>query len=252
RTRQVGNSLAVSADAAKFNEVSASYGVGSNLHALGQHLQDMWDRGSGEEFGSLYAALNRSAAQGSSSYANALNDLSPGVLAAPAALKQSDMVAFSNSLMSCPSFAGSSIQLSEGSCVWGRVTGNSTRMDGSGGTSGLKSEGWGYQLGAQRGIAPNRYVGVAGAYEEKTIRADDGRQRVKGDTGYLGVSLKYESGPWSFSGALTGSHGSFDNTRTAALMGAQAKSDSRVTSIGQRLRAAYTHAMPKAYIKPFV
>jgi outer membrane autotransporter protein len=121
-----------------------------------------------------------------------------------------------------------------------------------GGTPGLKSEGVSYHVGAQRNIAPNWFFGVAGAYEDKTIRSDERRQHIKGDTGYIGVSLKYEDGPWTFSGALTGSVGSFDNTRRATLMGAQAKSDSHVTSIGQRLRAAYTHAMPSSYIKPFI
>ena len=252
RTRQAGNSLAVTVDAARFHEVSTSYGVGRNLHALGQHLQDIWDRGGNEELGTLFAALNRSAGQGSASFSTALNDLSPGVLAAPAALKQADMVAFSNSLMSCPSYVGSGTQMGERDCVWGRITGNTMRMDGSGGTPGLKSEGVTYQMGTQRNIAPNWYVGVAGAYENNTIRSDGRRQSIKGDTGYLGVSLKYEDGPWAFSGALTGSYGSFDNSRSSPLMRAQAESQSHVTSIGQRLRASYTHAMANAYIKPLV
>lgn len=252
RTREIGNALAVTVDAAKFNEISSAYGIGSNLHALGEHLQDIWDRGSSEELGAMYAALNRSAGQGSASYANALNDLSPGVLAAPAALKQANMVAFSNSLMSCPNYVGTGTQMGERDCVWGRITGNSTRMDGSAGTPGLKSEGVTYQIGTQRNIAPNWYVGVAGAYENNTIRSDGRRQSIKGDTGYLGVSLKYEDGPWAFSGALTGSYGSFDNTRSSPLMGAQADSNSHVTSFAQRLRASYTHAMDNAYIKPLV
>ncbi len=251
RSRQVGNTLALSVDRARFNETSATHGVADNLYAVGSHLQDVWDRGSKPELGKLYAALNRSA-MGAEGYANALNDLSPGVLAAPAALKQASMVSFSNSLMSCPAFEGTSTQMGERDCVWGRITGNTTRLDNSLGTSGLKSEGVMYQIGTQRGIAPNWFLGVAGAYENKTMRADDGRQRVEGDSGYLGVSLKYENGPWTFAGALTGSYGSFDNTRRIALMGAQAKSDSKIISFGQRLRAAYTYAMPQSYIKPFI
>ncbi|NYT35816.1 autotransporter outer membrane beta-barrel domain-containing protein [Allopusillimonas soli] len=252
KTRQAGNSLNVSVDAAKFNEVSESYGVGSNLHALGQHLQDVWDRGSDEKFGTMFAALNRSAGKGSVSYANALNDLSLGVLAAPAALKQAGMISFSNSLLSCPGFKYASTRMGEHDCVWGRVSGNTTQMDSSGGTSGLKSDGVLYQMGAQRSIAPNWFVGVAGAYEHTSLHADDDRQHIKGDSGYLGVSLKYEDGPWTFAGALTGSYGSFDNTRNIDLMGVQAESDSRVISIGQRLRASYTHAMDRSYIKPFI
>ncbi|NYT78349.1 autotransporter outer membrane beta-barrel domain-containing protein [Alcaligenaceae bacterium] len=251
RSRQVGNTFAVSADRARFNETSATHGVADNLQAVGSHLQQVWDRGSKPELGKLYAALNRSALE-AEGYTNALNDLSPGVLAAPAALKQASMVSFSNSLMSCPAFEGTSTQMGERDCVWGRITGNTTRLDDSLGTSGLKSEGVMYQIGTQRSIAPSWFLGVAGAYENKTMRADDGRQRVEGDSGYLGVSLKYENGPWTFAGALTGSYGSFDNTRRIALMGAQAKSDSKIISFGQRLRAAYTYTMPQSYIKPFI
>src|SRR5690606_35694898 len=115
-----------------------------------------------------------------------------------------------NSLMSCPSYVGAGTQMGENNCVWDRITGNTTQMDGTGGTPGLKSEGVSYQVGAQRSIAPNWFVGVAGAYENRTIRSDEKRQRIEGDTGYLGISLKYENGPWTFAGALSGSVGSFD------------------------------------------
>ncbi|NYT57888.1 autotransporter domain-containing protein [Alcaligenaceae bacterium] len=71
--------------------------------------------------------------------------------------------------------------MGENNCVWGRITGNATRMDGTGGTPGLKSEGVWYQVGAQRSIAPNWFVGVAGAYENRTIRSDEKRQRIEGD-----------------------------------------------------------------------
>ncbi|NYT57889.1 hypothetical protein H0A65_03010 [Alcaligenaceae bacterium] len=92
RVQRTSSLSAVRVDQARFHETSSVFGVGSNLHALGQHLQEVWDRGSSEEFGALYAVLNRSAGQGSESYAHALKDLSPGVLAAPAALKQADGV----------------------------------------------------------------------------------------------------------------------------------------------------------------
>lgn len=251
-SRRVDNTLTLSVDSARLNEVSALHGVADNLHAVGSHLQDVWDRGSKPEFGKLYAALNRSAALGAEDYTNALNDLSPGVLAAPAALKQASMISFSDSLMSCHALDGAGTQMRERDCDWGRVTGNTLRLDGSLGTSGLKSEHVMLQMGAQRNIAPNWFVGIAGAYENQKIRSDDSRQHLNGENGYLGVSLKYENGPWALAGAFTGSYGSFDNTRRIALMGAEAKSNSRVMSIGQRLRVSYTHAMPQSYIKPYI
>ncbi|MGE4339549.1 MAG: autotransporter domain-containing protein [Pigmentiphaga sp.] len=252
RTRQVGNTLALSVEGARFNELSSSYGLEHNLASMGRHLQDVWDRGSSEELGSVYAALDQLTTHGGPGYARALGALSPGILAAPAALKQADLRAFSNALLNCPADRDASTQAGDNDCVWGRVSGSTTRMDGSGGTSGLKSEGVSYQIGAQRRIAPNWFLGAAGAYQHSTIRADDGRARLKGDTGYLGVSLKHERGPWTVSAALTGSHGSFDNSRDTLASGTRATSDSRVTAVGQRVSVSYTHATPTAYIKPSV
>lgn len=140
QSRQLSNTLNVSVESAKINELSALHGVGSNLQALGSHLQEVWDRGSKSELGTLYAALNRSAALGGESYASALTDLSPGVLAAPAALKQVSMMSFSNSLMSCPAFESAQTQMTERDCTWGRITANTSKLDASLGTSGLKSQ----------------------------------------------------------------------------------------------------------------
>ncbi|MCD0502198.1 autotransporter outer membrane beta-barrel domain-containing protein, partial [Bordetella petrii] len=250
-TRYTDRSAAVSVNGAHFGAVSDSYGVGSNLQAVGDHLQDIWDRGGTEELGSLYAQLDQAAGGGASRYSSALSDLSTGLSAAPAALATGSMKGFADSLFSCPWFNGASAQTTEGDCVWGRIVDKTTHLDAGRGTSSTRARSMSYQLGTQKRIAPNWVAGLSAAYENSTIRSGDSRMHTEGDTGYLGAVLKYEAGPWTFSGATYGSFGQYDNKRRIGLTGAQAKSDSKVWSIGQQLRASYTHATDKAYIKPY-
>lgn len=252
-TRYAGNQATVTAGQAHFDTLSESYGAGRNLRELGTHLQDIWDRGGNEDLAGLYATLDQ-ASQSASGFKDALSSLAPGIAAAPAALKQADMARFASSLLSCPHYLGDAVRLSESSCVWGNIAARSTSVDGSHGTSSFDASGVTYQVGVQRQIAPQWFAGVSAAYENGHISADDGRQSMSGDTGYLGASLKYENGPWMVAGTLSGSYGSYDSTRYIRLPGnhASAKSSPDVMSLGQRLRVAYTHNLGKAYIKPAV
>ncbi|WP_454694094.1 hypothetical protein [Achromobacter aegrifaciens] len=250
-TRYTGQTASVTARNAYFDDFSSKYGVGSNLREVGSHLQRIWDAGGSEELGSLYAQFDRAAAGQAPGYASALKDLSPGPSAAPAALATGAMKGFSDTLFSCPEFSTDSARTAESNCVWGRVIDKTTRLDSGRGTSATKSDSTSYQLGGQQRIAPNWLLGVSGAYENSTIRSNDDRTRTKGDAGYLGAVLKYEAGPWTFSGATYGNYGTYDNQRSIALTGGQAKSDSKVWSVGQQLRAAYTYATDTAYLKPY-
>ncbi len=250
-TRHTGHSASVTARNAYFNDFSSKYGVGSNLREVGSHLQDIWDAGGSAELGSLYAQFDRAAAGQAPGYTSALKDLSPGPSAAPAALATGAMKGFSDTLFSCPSFGPETARIAESNCAWGRVVDKTVRLDAGRGTSATKSDATSYQLGGQQRIAPDWLLGMAGAYEHSTIHSNDGRTHSKGDAGYLGAVLKYETGPWTLSGATYGSYGTYDNQRQIALTGAQAKSDSKVWSIGQQFRAAYTYATDNAYIKPY-
>ncbi|HYG43687.1 MAG TPA: autotransporter domain-containing protein [Bordetella sp.] len=253
-TRYSGNQATVTVGQAHFDAVSQSYGAGRNLRELGSHLQDIWARGGNEELAGVYAMLDQAAGQSGATFTDALSSLAPGISAAPAALKQADMARFAGSLLSCPHYEGAELRLSESSCVWGNIAARKTSVDGSHGTSSFDASGVTYQVGVQQQIAPQWFVGVSAAYENGHMRADDGRQSLSGDTGYLGASLKYENGPWMVAGTLTGSYGSYDSTRYIRLPGinSSAKSSPDVMSLGQRLRVAYTHNIGNAYIKPVI
>ncbi|MVW72676.1 autotransporter domain-containing protein, partial [Bordetella sp. 15P40C-2] len=245
----------VALGASHFDTLAREYGAGSNLRELGDHLQDIWARGSDERLAELYAGFDRAARQGASSFNDALANLAPGISAAPAALKQADMARFASSMQSCPQFQSADLRLSESPCVWGNIATRSTHVDGSHGTSSFDASGVTYQLGVQQQLASKWFVGVSAAYENGHIRADDGRQKLSGHTAYLGATLKHESGPWTIAGTLTGSYASYDSSRrisSTAHGDLSAKSSPDVFSLGQRLRVAYTHAMNQAYIKPMV
>lgn len=252
RSRQTGNTLALAADKARFNETSSSYGVGSNLYAVGQHLQDIWDRGGSEALGTLYAQLDRSAAGGASGYTSALSDLSPGASAAPAALATGAVKGFADAMFSCPWFAGETAMTTDGSCAWGRVSTHTTHLGDNNGTSATRTRGTSYQFGGQRRIAPDWMLGVSAAYENSSTNGDDRRLHIKGDAGYLGAVLKYETGHWTMGGSLYGSYGSYDSTRKIGLANAEADSKFKVWSIGQQLRASYMKGSEAGYVKPFV
>ncbi|WP_415806363.1 hypothetical protein [Bordetella muralis] len=253
-TQYAGGHGTVTAGEAHFDTLSQTYGAGRNLREIGSHLQDIWERGGTEDLASLYAKLDQTAAQGPASFNNALSSLSPGIAAAPAALKQADMARFASSLLSCPHYQNADRQLSESSCVWGQIAARKTSVDGSHGTSSFDASGVTYQVGMQHQIAPQWYAGLSAAYENGHITADDHRQRMSGDTGFLGASLKYESGPWTVAGTLSGSYGSYDSSRRIQLPGTNttAKSSPEVFALGQRLRVAYTHKLDNAYIRPMV
>src|SRR3546814_20620134 len=101
-TRYSGNQATVSVGQAHFDAVSQSYGAGRNLCELGNHLQDIWARGSNEELAGVYAMLDQAAGRSGASFTNALSSLSPGIYAAPAALKHADNAPLAARPTSCP------------------------------------------------------------------------------------------------------------------------------------------------------
>jgi len=239
---------------AHFDRLSDDFGIARNPESVGKHLQDIWARGGSEALAGVYATLDHAAAQGRTAYRETLQSLSPGVSAAPAIVKQGDMASFANALLSCPNAHGITLPLSESACVWGQINARHTSIEGSHGTSGFDSDTVSYQIGTQHPIAPHWFAGAAVAYETSHIKDHSKRQSIRGDSGYLGGSLKYEKGPWMMAAALTASYGSFDSKRNIRLAGEhmQAKGSPDLMALGQRLRLAYTQPLGNAYIKPFM
>jgi hypothetical protein len=252
-TRQSGQDYRVHAAGADFN--AASMDLKHNQAKVAQNVQRAWDAGGNSAFGPLFAALDQASRQGASTYQQSMSDLSPGVALAPAMQMQASMARFNGGMMSCPAFSGSDALTGERNCLWGQVTGRSTHQDGTGGTSNFNYDSVTYQFGGQREFRPDWFIGASGAYQSDQLRGQDGRVTGDGDSGYVGVVLKHQAGPWTFSGALGGGYGSYDLDRNIGISGMQstAKGSPDVYSMGTKLRAARTFTpSSNFYLKPYV
>ncbi|MGO4726693.1 MULTISPECIES: hypothetical protein [unclassified Inquilinus] len=225
-----------------------------NQSKIARGLQDIWDAGGTDSFGKLFATLGAAADQGSSSYGNLLKDLSPGIALAPAQQLQAGMARFASGLMSCPVFSGTDALTGETDCAWAQVTGRSTQQTADAGTSGFSNDSITYQVGGQHEVAPGWFVGMSAAYQNSWLDAYDDRVDGNGDSGYVGLTVKREIGPWMVAGAISGSYGSFSLDRRIAVPGFEdtASSDPDVFAGSARLRVARTFAFSEMYLKPYV
>lgn len=228
--------------------------LGANQRSVAGHLQSGWNLGGNAAMAPLFAALDMASREGASTYSDRLSDLSPGVTVAPAAQMQASMARFTGAMMSCPAFQGGDALTGEQDCLWGQVSGINTNQDSDGGVSGFSFDGVTYQFGGQRQVKPGWFVGGSVAYQNMRISGDDGRVSGKGDSGYAGVVVKRETGPWTFSAALGGGYGQYDINRSIRIPGLQSTADSGldVYGAGLRLRAARTFAAEQVYLKPYV
>ncbi|ADP16480.1 outer membrane autotransporter barrel domain protein 4 [Achromobacter xylosoxidans A8] len=228
--------------------------LAANQRSVARHMQGAWNLGGNAAMASLFAALDMASREGADTYSNRLSDLSAGVTVAPAAQMQASMARFTGAMMSCPAFQGGDALTGEQDCLWGQVSGINTNQDGDGGVSGFSFDGVTYQFGGQRQVKPGWFLGGSVAYQNSHLSGDDGRVSGKGDSGYAGVVLKRETGPWTLSAALGGGYGQYDIDRSIRIPGMQstANSDLDVYGAALRLRIARTYAAEHVYLKPYV
>ncbi|MBO9352958.1 autotransporter outer membrane beta-barrel domain-containing protein [Bordetella petrii] len=250
--RLQGRDVRVHAQSADF--AAPSMQLSDNPRSVARHMQSAWDLGGNADMAPLFAALDMASRQGAGTYSDQLSDLSPGVAVAPAAQMQAGMARFTGAMMSCPAFQGGDALTGEQDCLWGQVSGLNTNQDGDGGVSGFSFDGVTYQFGGQRQVGNGWFLGGSASYQNTRLRGDDGRVSGKGDNGYIGVVVKRETGPWTFSAALGGGYGQYDIDRSIRIPGLQstANSDVDVYGGGLRLRAARTFATDQFYLKPYV
>ncbi|WP_051439512.1 autotransporter outer membrane beta-barrel domain-containing protein [Bordetella petrii] len=251
--RQVGSQQRVSVKGADF--AAASQGLARNQRAIAGHLQEIWDQGGTVELAPLFAVLNSASGQGAGVYRDRLTDLSPGVSLAPAAQMLAGMAGFTGAMMSCPAMPDTGTDGREQDCFWGQASRRSADQDAVQGTPGYSFDSNTYQVGGQREFRPGWFIGGSAAYQNNSLRADNGRAGGSGDVGYAGVVLKHQAGPWVYSAAIGGGYGSYDLDRSLGIDGydRQASSSPDVYSAGLRLRVSrHIGITEQFYLKPYV
>lgn len=250
--RQVGPDTRIRVASANFN--APSMDLKGNQSEVAGHLQRIWDAGGNSALAPLFAQLDLASRQGADAYGGSVANLSPGVTIAPAVQSAANLGQFTGAMMSCPTFTGVDALTGEQNCFWGQVTGRATNQDGSRGTAGFDYDTVTSQFGGQREVSPGWFLGGSVAYENSHVRASDGSVRGSGDSGYAGVVLKREEGPWVFSAALGGGYGGYRMDRDIDIAGYQDTLTSRpdVYGFNARLRAARTFAYGNVYVKPYM
>ncbi|WP_258130227.1 autotransporter outer membrane beta-barrel domain-containing protein [Achromobacter anxifer] len=252
QTRQVGQDTRITVASADFN--APSMDLKANQSQVANHLQRIWNAGGNSALAPLYAQLDLASRQGASAYRDSVASLSPGVTVAPALQSAVNLGQFTGAMMSCPTFTAADALTGEQNCFWGQVSGRSTRQDGSRGTSGFDYDTVTYQFGGQREISPGWFLGGSAAYESSRVRASDGSVRGSGDSGYAGVVVKRQDGPWVYAAALGGGYGGYRMDRNIGIAGYQDTVNSRpdVYGFNARLRVARSFVHGDLYVKPYV
>src|SRR5690606_31650383 len=134
------------------------------------------------------------------------------------------------------------------------VLGGHTHRSGTADAAGFTSDSQTYQLGGQKEIAPNWYLGGSFSYEKSRHRARDVALRADGDAYNIGLVLKRQAGPWLFAGSVTAGHGKHHTRRSIHLSDSPfyATSEYRSKHATMGLRTSYVYAQPHWYVKPIV
>ncbi|WP_371820328.1 autotransporter outer membrane beta-barrel domain-containing protein [Verticiella alkaliphila] len=220
-----------------------------NQRATAEHLQQAWDQGAAAQASTFAAFVQTPSAE---AYADSLDSMSPENTQATAVARLQASRAALKSVMSCPAFVGSGTAWREGDCVWGQANVSRTNQQETNAIQGYRQDAAVYRVGVQREVRPDWFVGVSAAYTDSRLDGLDGLSRSRGDSADVAVALKRQYGNWLFAGSLAVGQGWFDNRRTIQLgdQTRQALSDTRVSTLGTRLRAAYQFAGPRAYVRP--
>jgi Autotransporter beta-domain len=217
-----------------------------NQHATAEHLEDALAAGGGD-LGDVFGYLG--SLEGVAGYAAGLDRLHPEPYLAQTRSLLFSNLGFADGLMSCD--ASASRFLSEGDCAWLRVGGRHLDSDRTAQNIGVDEDSWSASAGAQKEIAPDRFVSLAAGYENSDLDVDD-RAIADGHIFHAGVSYKLVHGNWQVTGALSGGYAQFDTTRLDVMPGINADGEARYGFASTRLRAAYLFERESLHIKPLV
>jgi outer membrane autotransporter protein len=156
-------------------------------------------------------------------------------------------------LLSCPEFSGDTALVIEGRCVWARVIGQVTNQRAVEGIPGFNMSNITYQAGGQAEIAPDWFAAGALAFQTSNFNGNDSSSG-RGQSGYGGVTLKWQPGPWRVAFALSGSYGEFHTSRAVTVPGfaGLATASPVVDSIAARIRTAYNFVFADGYVRPYL
>ncbi len=246
-----GNSFAIAA--VGIDLVGIASDLTANQTAVARNLESVWLAGSGglDVFGT-FDAIARSDA---GAVRNFFDELTPGATLGFAVRGPAEGQYFSDTVLNGPIFEGDTTRLAENPSAWLRAHGRTTSQRfGDDGFSNFRLDSMMYQTGGQKEIGKDLYIGGSIAYRNDSLSSKNNVSSGDGDTALGAVTLKHEIGPWLLAGAVSGSLGWYDTTRRITFPGQEgvAEGSPRVQTGALALRAAYTKAYKRIYLRPLL
>lgn len=234
-----------------------SISLTANQRSLATYLQRSWDQGEPSN-ASLFSALHTLTPGEAGLYTSDLNQIGGAALnSQPIQMKTSFFTALSESL-TCPTVTPEGLKPNQQHCVWARATGDYSTQSSNDSNPGYWVSAPGIRLGGQRDLGNGWTTGLAFGYGTNDLRSDNFSSN--GDFLDVAVSARKQLGNWELGASLAFSQGWFENDRnvqlqasgTAAGLEGNYSSDSSLSMLGLRLRAAYNHRAGNVHLKPYV
>ncbi|WP_342596464.1 ESPR-type extended signal peptide-containing protein [Salinicola lusitanus] len=245
----VGGSARIQVARTRFGTAFAD--LDANQRAVGERLDALFVDGATNGFAPLLGQVNALSmnADGGASYARGLASMSMGSAQAIAAAQTLQTSGWLDDAMSCGARAGAVVSRDGGHCFWAGVADANISQDGTG---GYRGDIHGVGFGGQIRVAPDLTLGFTAGGGDADVDGRDGLSSADGTSGYAGVSLTRDIGNLALSAGLTGSYGEYDTERHIRIpaFDATAEGTTDITTVGARLRAAYTASLGAAYLKP--
>jgi outer membrane autotransporter protein len=226
-------------------------GQNQNQQAIAGNLNKFVAAGVPPSMQALFDALANLPTE--AAVAAALDQLSPETYLDAEIATLLSSLAFTNSLMTCPTRDGAAAFIKEGECVWARVSGREFEQDKTVQTLGFEETSFEVAGGLQGKLGEVWRVGGALGYEHGSL---DTASFTSSDVDRLhgGAVLKYNPGPLLLAAAVSGGMGWYDTERTINFPGffAQAQADNEISYVDGRFRAEYLLSNGRWYAKPMV
>jgi autotransporter-like protein len=226
-------------------------GLNQNQTNIANNLEAAFNAGSGG-LGSVLSEL--STLGDLSSYASALDQLSPEIYGDTQLAALYSSLDFSSNLLSCRvNGADTAAIVREGQCLWAGAKARFLDRDQTSENIGFDQTAGQFAAGAQLALDPVWRLGFGIGYETSWLDTDTGATS-DGDMVQGGVALKYNPGALLLAGTVSGGRGWYDTTRPMAFgaFAATAQGEQEIDVLSGRLRAAYVLGAPSLYFKPIV
>jgi uncharacterized protein with beta-barrel porin domain len=226
-------------------------GQNQNQQAIAGNLNKFVAAGVPPSMQALFDALANLPTE--AAVAAALDQLSPETYLDSEIATLLSSLAFTNSLMTCPTRDGAAAFIKEGECVWARVSGRDFNQDQTFQTLGFDETSVQVAGGGQFALGPVWRLGGALGYEHANVDTDP-NAKSEADRFSGGAVVKYNPGALLLAAGVSGTLGDYDTDRRIAFPGfsAKASGDNDINAVDGRFRAEYLFTAGTWYLKPMV